>query len=351
VPAAYGPAVYDAGNQVTTVGTTSYNYDADGNLTSDGVTGYTWNARGQLTASTTAGAQSTYGYDGLGRRTAKTTARATTGYLYDGLNTVAELAGTTPTATMLTGGTDQVFTRTSGGTTNSLLTDALGSTIGVADPTGTVTGEYSYQPFGATTLTGTDGGNPTRYVGREDDGSGQYYNRARYYSTTDQRFLSQDPLGLGSGDTNLYAYTTNQPTDLVDPLGTESKNAIATSGASGLPVQARGLDGRFLPSADQGHPDSRYSRVTLREMTKSSIRDAAPRDSDGNYIDPNTGQIIPKEGPFHYGHRPTFEYWRNRDLALSQEWSREEFITYENDPSHYQIEDPYNNLSHRYEQH
>jgi hypothetical protein len=86
-------------------------------------------------------------------------------------------------------------------------------------------------------------------------------------------------------------------------------------------------------------------------MTKSSIRDAAPRDSDGNYIDPNTGQIIPKEGPFHYGHRPTFEYWRNRDLALSQEWSREEFITYENDPSHYQIEDPYNNLSHRYEQH
>jgi YD repeat-containing protein len=146
VPAAYGPAVYDAGNQVTTVGSTTYHYDADGNLTSDGVTGYTWNARGQLTTSTTPGQQSTYGYDGLGRRTAKTAAGATTGYLYDGVNAVAELAGTTPSATMLTGGTDQVFTRTSGGTTSSLLTDGLGSTLGVADASGTVTGEYSYQP-------------------------------------------------------------------------------------------------------------------------------------------------------------------------------------------------------------
>jgi RHS repeat-associated protein len=84
-----------------------------------------------------------------------------------------------------------------------------------------VTGEYTYQPFGATTLTGTDAANPTRFAGRDDDGSGLYYNRARYYSVGDQRFLSQDPLGYASGDTDLYAYVTNQPTNLTDPFGTK----------------------------------------------------------------------------------------------------------------------------------
>jgi hypothetical protein len=37
-----------------------------------------------------------------------------------------------------------VFARTSGGATRSLLTDGLGSTVGVADSTGAVAGEYSY---------------------------------------------------------------------------------------------------------------------------------------------------------------------------------------------------------------
>jgi HNH/ENDO VII superfamily nuclease with conserved GHE residues len=89
-------------------------------------------------------------------------------------------------------------------------------------------------------------------------------------------------------------------------------------------------------------PDRQYARVTLRSATKQAIQDAAPRDSDGNFIDPNTGQSIPKDGPFQYGHQPGF--------AQQQGWSREQFIEFENDPSHYQIEDPYNNMSHQYEQ-
>ncbi|MFF9024403.1 GH-E family nuclease [Streptomyces eurythermus] len=37
-------------------------------------------------------------------------------------------------------------------------------------------------------------------------------------------------------------------------------------------------------------------------------------------------------------------------MAQAQNWTREQFIEFENDPSHYQIEDPYNNLSRRCEQ-
>ncbi|MFJ5120885.1 GH-E family nuclease [Kitasatospora sp. NPDC088548] len=111
----------------------------------------------------------------------------------------------------------------------------------------------------------------------------------------------------------------------------------------------RGADGRFLPNPSVVS-DVRYARVTLRSSTKTAIQGAAPRDVDGNFIDPNTGQIIPASGPFHYGHKPGFEYWRSRDMAAANGWTRDQFIEYENDPSHYQIEDPYNNLSHQYEQ-
>lgn len=111
----------------------------------------------------------------------------------------------------------------------------------------------------------------------------------------------------------------------------------------------RGPDGRYQSDPNRMDPDARYGRVTLRSSTKQAVQDAAPRDAEGNYIDPNTGQSIPERGPFHYGHKPGFEYWRNRNMAQEYGWTREQFIESENDPTHYQIEDPYNNMSHQYE--
>lgn len=96
-------------------------------------------------------------------------------------------------------------------------------------------------------------------------------------------------------------------------------------------------------------PGDPYARVTLRESTKQAIQNAAPRDAEGNFIDPNTGQSIPAGGPFQYGHVPEFKFTDNVALAQAQGWSREQFIEFENIQSHYQIEDPYNNMSHKYE--
>lgn len=49
--------------------------------------------------------------------------------------------------------------------------------------------------------------------------NGLYYNRARYYSPTLQRFISQDPIGFAGGDANLYRYVLNDPINIEDPLG------------------------------------------------------------------------------------------------------------------------------------
>jgi uncharacterized protein RhaS with RHS repeats len=54
-----------------------------------------------------------------------------------------------------------------------------------------------------------------------DCGSGQFY-RARYYSPTFGRFISEDPAGFNGG-INLYEYTGDNPISFTDPFGTDKK--------------------------------------------------------------------------------------------------------------------------------
>jgi RHS repeat-associated protein len=119
---------------------------------------------------------------------------------------------------------------------------------------------------------------------------------------------------------------------------TMATHAVANTIAKGMGSRA-GAGGR-APWAD---------RVKLRVATKEAIKGAAPKTASGDFIDPNTGKVIPKEGPFNYGHKPGFEWWRTQERAQAEGWTREEIIEYENDPTHYQIEDPLSNQSHAYE--
>jgi RHS repeat-associated protein len=63
--------------------------------------------------------------------------------------------------------------------------------------------------------------NSHQYTGREDDGVGVYYYRARYYEPALGRFISEDPLGFAAGY-NLYSYVGDDPMNAVDPLGLSS---------------------------------------------------------------------------------------------------------------------------------
>ncbi len=195
--------------------------NAEGNLTNDGTNSYIWDARGHL--STLAGTNvAAYQYDAFGRRTQNTLNGLMTQYLYDGLNPVQELNGASPpvaTANMLTGlGIDEYFQRSSSNGTFSYLTDMLGSTLALADSSGSLDTTYTYDPFGNVTVNGADT-NPYQFTGRENDATGLYYYRARYYSPTLRRFVSQDPAGFGGGDADLYTYTLEDPVRYSDPLG------------------------------------------------------------------------------------------------------------------------------------
>jgi RHS repeat-associated protein len=219
LPAALASATYDDANQIATWAGTSFTYDANGNLTSDGTNTYSWNARNQMSG-ISGGVSASFGYDAFSRRRVKTVNGTTTQFLYDGLNPVQELASGTPTANLLTGfNLDEYFTRTDGAGARYFLSDAQGSSVALADGAGTVQTQYTYQPFGATTTTGGATTNSFGYTGREEDGTGLHYYRARYYDARLQRFIGEDPIGFEAGDVNLYAYVFNDPVQLTDPLG------------------------------------------------------------------------------------------------------------------------------------
>jgi RHS repeat-associated protein len=181
-------------------------------MTSDGIRAYTWNARNQLTAI----GSTTFLYDGVGRRAQN---GAGVSFVYDGLNPVQEIVGGSARANLLTGGLDEYFARTDAGGTSSFLTDALGSTLALADSTGAVQTQYTYEPFGGTTSSGASSTNAFQYTGHENDGSGMYYYRARYYNASLGRFISEDPIGFLGGQANLYAYVGDDPIDFLDPFG------------------------------------------------------------------------------------------------------------------------------------
>jgi len=221
---------YNAANHQTTFGDKTLTYDNNGNLQTitdgSGTTTYTWNARNQLTGISGPGVSASFVYDGLGRREKKTINGSLTEFLYDGVNPVQETSGVTVLANILTGlGIDEHLTRADvvAGTTSHILPDALGSTLALADAAGAVQTEYTYEPFGRTTTTGVSNSNPLQYTGRENDSTGLYYYRARYYHPGLQRFISEDSIELYGGDTNLYAYVHNDPLGFVDPFGLDKK--------------------------------------------------------------------------------------------------------------------------------
>jgi RHS repeat-associated protein len=248
LPEAVPSASYDAANRLTAWGATAFTYDAAGNLTGDGTDTYTWDARGQLAAIAAGGEpRASFAYDPFGRRTTRTVGGNTTTYLYDGINVLRETVDGGSPVTYLTGlSADDVLARIDADGTTSYLTDGLGSVVGLVDQAGRLATEYSYGAFGATESSGDrpDDPNPFRFTGREDDGTGLYYYRARYYRPDVNRFIAEDPLGYAAGDPNLYAYVSNSPTNAVDPSGMCGVDAILDLGFLAYDVYALFRDGR-----------------------------------------------------------------------------------------------------------
>lgn len=122
---------------------------------------------------------------------------------------------------------DQLFARvdTSGSQLHWMWTDRLGSVEALTDTNGEPVDFMNYDSFGNPDprfFPANPSVDPGRYgyTGREFDATlDLQYNRARYYDPSIGRWMSQDPIGFGSGTTDLYQYVGNDPTNATDPAG------------------------------------------------------------------------------------------------------------------------------------
>ncbi|WP_353945307.1 RHS repeat-associated core domain-containing protein [Streptomyces sp. HUAS MG91] len=243
----------------TSVETWQYCYDAAGNLTSQGTTKgcprgttYTYNDASQLI--TKNGSATGWSYDKAGNETAGASETARTAETYTDFSQLSSITtngtaragqyastdsservklgetvfhnGPVGLSASTTAGVDTGFIRSPQGTLNSMtrsgksyyyLTDALGSTVALADGSGTKVASYRYSPRGVTTPTENTGvSQPYRFAGTYQDPTDLYHMGARYYDTRTGRFTQNDPSGQ---EKNPYLYAEGDPVNRIDPTG------------------------------------------------------------------------------------------------------------------------------------
>jgi RHS repeat-associated protein len=160
-------------------------------------------------------------YDGNGRRASKTAGGVTTTYVYDGNSVLQELTSTGSARRYLYHSDGDGPLAVVDGVASYYLADHLQSVVRTTDTLGGPTLIRQYDPWGnALQGSGTIG---YAFTGREwDTDLNLYYFKARYYNSNVGRFISEDPIGLGAGEVNLYAYAANQPTIATDPTGLDT---------------------------------------------------------------------------------------------------------------------------------
>ncbi len=168
-----------------------------------------------------AGSRASYSYDGDGLRAARTLDGTAGNFSWDESGGLPALLSD-PIASYIYGPDGLVVEQINN--TNGVALfyhhDQLGSTRMLTEVSGNTASTFSYSPYG--TLTGSTGTKttPFGFAGAYTDSeTGFQYLRARYYDPQSAQFISRDPLGLESGETNLYGYAGRDPEDLVDPSG------------------------------------------------------------------------------------------------------------------------------------
>lgn len=198
--------------------------DEIGNTLSDGTWSYTW-TRGRMLASATSGSTTVnYTYNADGQRTSKTVGSKTWQYTYDGTKLVHMTDGANEVH--FNYDASGVMGYTYNGSVYFYIKNAQGDVIAVANASGVVLTQYTYDAWGNTlTVTGNTtvaGINPFRYRSYVYDAeTGLYYLNSRYYSPKLGRFISADSL-INQGSilgNNMFAYCENNPVNMSDADG------------------------------------------------------------------------------------------------------------------------------------
>ena len=225
---------------------------------------YTWQGNGMLRSVTRPdGKTVTFKYDALGRRIEKVFDGRVYRYLWDGdvilhewdyaeadrPNTVVTETGevTLDRPELVENLITWVYDSDSyvptakivGDKHYSIVSDYIGRPVQAYDDNGNIVWQADYDIYGnLRNLHGSKKFIPFRQLGQyEDEETGLYYNRFRYYDPKIGNYISQDPIRLAGGNPTIYGYVKDL-NSWVDSFGLE--NIIFTS-SDGFTLEVRNV--------------------------------------------------------------------------------------------------------------
>jgi hypothetical protein len=113
---------------------------------------------------------------------------------------------------------------------------------------------------------------------------------------------------------------------------------------------------RAVEDAADKTPDGKYyfsvtDDTVLLPVSKQYDQEilGLPKTADGKYYQGADGVKYPVDPSYQMGHVEGREWWRIRDQAIEEHWTRQQLNDYCNNPNIYRIEDAPGNASHQYE--
>jgi RHS repeat-associated protein len=274
-------------------------FDALGNVTNDGVGHtYVWDAENRLSSAN----GYAYVYDAFGRRVKGLSGEV----LYDlSGHAVAWLDAGTGGWNIGELYADARHVATySGGTTNFLHTDWLGTRRIMTSVTGATSETCTALSFGdGNNCAGTDWTYNNFTDDPHDNESNTEHTWFRQLSTTEGRWLSPDPAGLAAVDPtnpqswNRYAYVGNDPMSFVDPLGLFMQCG-AGSHAAPDPSDPRAsicVDGTGVNASTTHqipHPVTTADWDDIYGTGPPILRRQVPANNGPKIVNPNTAKLV-----------------------------------------------------------
>ncbi|BBO91770.1 hypothetical protein DSCOOX_49500 [Desulfosarcina ovata subsp. ovata] len=221
---------YNENNELTGYDDVTFDYDLNGNMIEKNaggvVTKFFYNLEDRLerVEDGSGNVIASYYYDPFGRRLWKDVGGTRTCFHYsdeglegeyDATGTVIKTYGWKPGSTW---STDPLFMKI-GTEYYYYHNDHLGMPQKMTSVSGAVVWRATYSSFGQASIDTEVVENNLRFPGQYYDAeTGLHYNYHRYYDPATGRYLTADPIGL-EGGINIFAYTSNNPVNLIDPFG------------------------------------------------------------------------------------------------------------------------------------
>ncbi|MEQ1828603.1 MAG: RHS repeat-associated core domain-containing protein, partial [Pirellula sp.] len=212
-------------NQYASVGGVGQTYDADGNLTFDGAVGYVFDQQNRLIQVVGPEGVTVYVYDTFGNRTSRIVNGSRTESIVD-IASVGEIAAVFDSSSVRISqyfhGLGLSAVRQTDENIYTFDFDGNGNVVGIRNGMGGVVTSSAYDPFGSSIHVTNGIQNKFRFSGQfgvTSELNNVVLMGARSYSPLLGRFNAVDPVQLFGDDPNWYRFTSNAPTNFVDPFG------------------------------------------------------------------------------------------------------------------------------------